>query len=67
LIRKEHVVEKTAAVEDLIDQLRTIQEKADDLTTEQNKLKQQLDGAVEKAHELHQKMLEERNELGGEG
>jgi hypothetical protein len=32
-MRKEHVVEKTAAVEDLIDQLRIIQKKADDLAT----------------------------------
>jgi uncharacterized coiled-coil DUF342 family protein len=63
----EHNVEKTARVVDLIDQLRTIQEKADDLATEQNKLKQQLVAAVDKAHELHQKILEERNDLGGQG
>ena len=60
-------MEKTAAVEDLVDQLRIIQEKADVLATEQHKLKLQLVEAVEKAHELHQKILEERNEMGGEG
>jgi uncharacterized coiled-coil DUF342 family protein len=58
---------KTATVVDLIDQLRNIQEKADDLATEQHTLKQQLATAVEKAHELHQKILEETNELGGQG
>jgi uncharacterized coiled-coil DUF342 family protein len=67
LIRKEHIVEKTATVVDLIERLRNIQEKADYLATEQHKLKQQLVAAVEKAHELHQKILEARNDLGGEG
>jgi hypothetical protein len=67
LIRKEQIVEKTATVVGLIEQLRTIQEKADDLATEQYRLKQQLVAAVELAHELHQEILEEKNELGGEG
>jgi len=44
LFRKEHVVEKTAAAEDLIGQLWIIQEKADGLATERRKLKQQLEG-----------------------
>jgi uncharacterized coiled-coil DUF342 family protein len=60
-------MEKIATVEDLVDRLRTIQAKADELATEQHQLKQQLVVAVQKAHELHQKILEETNEIGGEG
>jgi hypothetical protein len=43
-----------------------VQAKADMLALEQHDLKEQLETAVEKAHELHQIMLEERNDLGGE-
>lgn len=60
-------MQKAATVADLIDRLRNLEEKADGLATEQHKLRQQLVAAVEKAHELHQEILEERNELGGEG
>ena len=58
---------KDAEILDLIDRLRKMKEKADNLATEQHTLKRQLTTAVEKAHELHQKILEDRNDLGGEG
>lgn len=58
--------EKDAEVIELTDQLRKTDEKADDLQTEQQELKRQLETAVEKTHELHTKIIAGKNDLGGE-
>lgn len=58
---------KDVEILDLIEQLRQVRAKADELATLQRDLKQQLDAALKKAHELHQKTVEEQSDLGGEG
>jgi seryl-tRNA synthetase len=57
---------KDASIIDLIERLRQVKAKADKLAAEQHELKQELETAIDKAHELRQQMLEERNDLGGE-
>lgn len=51
---------------DLIKRLRQMQEKAEALATHQHDLKEQLKAAEEKAREVHQRILEEENDVGGE-
>ena len=50
----------------LIEDLRQMQEKANELALQQLELTKQLETALKKAHELHQKALTERNDVGGE-
>ena len=50
----------------LIEDLRQMQEKANELAVQQLELTKQLEMALKKAHELHQKSLTERNDVGGE-
>ena len=56
-----------AEVFDLIKQLRQLRDNAEALSAQQHDLKEQLKTAEVKARELHQKILEEQFELGGEG
>ena len=58
---------KDAEIIDLIEHLRNMQEKANTLALEQLKLTQQLETAFKKARELHRKILQEQNDVGGEG
>jgi hypothetical protein len=58
---------KDAEILDLIEQLRQVQAKADELAPLQRHLKQQLEAALKKASELHQKTVEEQSDVGGEG
>jgi hypothetical protein len=52
---------------DLIEHLRLVQEKASALALEQLELTKQLEAAFKKAHDLHQKLLADQHEVGGEG
>ena len=55
-----------AEIIDLIEQVRQVQVEAEELPTPPPDLKQQLDTTLKKAHELHQKTVEEQSDLGGE-
>lgn len=50
----------------LIEDLRQMQEKANELAIQQLGLTKQLETALKLARELHQKTLTERNDVGGE-
>jgi hypothetical protein len=52
---------------DLIKRLQQLQEKAEALAAHQYDLREQLKVAEEKARALHQKILEEQSDIGGEG
>ena len=52
---------------DLIKRLQQLQEKAEALAAHQHDLREQLKVAEEKARALHQKILEEQSDIGGEG
>jgi predicted nucleic acid-binding Zn-ribbon protein len=52
---------------DLIKRLQQLQEKAEGLAAHQLDLKEQLKVAEEKARALHQRILEEQSDIGGEG
>ncbi len=56
-----------AEVFDLVKKLQQLQEKSEALATYQHDLKEQLKTAEQKARELHQKITEGRNDVGGEG
>jgi uncharacterized protein YoxC len=56
-----------AKIIDLIEQLRQVQVKAEEVATPPRDLKQQLDTTLKKATELHQKTVEEQRDVGGEG
>jgi hypothetical protein len=51
---------------DLIKRLQQLQEKAEALAVHQHDLREQLKVAEEKARALHQKILEEQSDIGGE-
>lgn len=51
----------------LIEDLRAMQEKANELAVQQLQLTKQLEMALKKAGELHRKTLIERHDIGGEG
>jgi hypothetical protein len=51
----------------LIENLRQMQEKANELAVQQLELTKQLETALKTARELHKKTLIERNDIGGEG
>jgi uncharacterized protein YlxW (UPF0749 family) len=50
----------------LIEDLRQMQEKANDLATQQLELTKQIETALKKARELQQKTLAAQNDVGGE-
>ena len=50
----------------LIEDLRQMQEKANELAVQQLELTKQLETALKMARELHQKTLTDRNDVGGE-
>ncbi|MBI3860419.1 MAG: hypothetical protein HY290_00835 [Planctomycetia bacterium] len=57
---------KDAEIIDLVERLRIMQEKANALATQQLELTQQLEAAFKKAHDLHEQILREQNDTGGE-
>ena len=57
---------KVAEFIDLMERLRQMHEKTSELAAQQLELTLQLETAFKNARELHQKMLTEQNELGGE-
>jgi hypothetical protein len=50
----------------LIEKLRQMQEKANELAAQQLDLTTQIEAELKKTHELHQKTLVEQNDVGGE-
>lgn len=60
-------LEIDSKVSDLLNQLRQLHDKAEVLTEHQAELTAQLKAAREIAHALHQKILEEQSDMGGEG
>jgi hypothetical protein len=58
---------KDAEIIVLIEDLRQMQEKANDLATQQLELTKQIELALKKARELHQKTQADKNDVGGEG
>ena len=50
----------------LIEDLRQMQEKANELAVRQLELTKQLETALRKARERHQKKVTDRNDVGGE-
>jgi hypothetical protein len=55
-----------AEVFDLINRLRQLQGKAEAVAAHQHDLRDQLKVAEEKARELHQKILDDQFDVGGE-
>ena len=58
---------KDAEIIDLIERMRQMQEKANALAVKQLELMQQLETAFKTARELHQNVLADQNDVGGEG
>jgi hypothetical protein len=57
---------KDAEIIDLIEKLRIMQEKANALAIDQLELTQHLESAFKKARELHEEILKEQTDTGGE-
>jgi hypothetical protein len=57
---------KDAAIIVLIEDLRQMQEKANDLAVQQLELTKHIETALKKACELHQKTVAGQNDVGGE-
>lgn len=57
---------KEAAIIVLIENLRQMQEKANELAAQQLDLTKQIEMELRKAHGLHEKTLAEQNDVGGE-
>ncbi len=57
---------KDAEIIVLIEDLRQMQEKANELATQQLDLTKQIETAFKKARELHQKTLTDQKDAGGE-
>ncbi len=57
---------KDAEIIVLMEDLRAMQEKALELANQQLDLTKQLEAALKKARELHQKAVVARNDVGGE-
>jgi len=57
---------KDAEIIVLIEDLRQMQEKANELATQQLELTKHIETALKKARELHQKTLTDQKDVGGE-
>lgn len=57
---------KDAEIIDLIEKLRLMQEKANVLASQQLEMTQHLEYAFKKARELHEQILQEQTDTGGE-